>query len=163
MATDRRPHDEALLRRAIEIARRAVMHGNHPFGALLATPGGEVLLEAENTCRTARDATGHAERNLMTEASQRLAPEVLARATLYTSTEPCAMCAGAAYWVGIARVVYGLSERRLGRIIGAHPENLTLDLDCRKILGTGQRRIEVIGPLLEDEAAAVHEGFWAAG
>ncbi len=151
------------MRRAIEIARRAVAHGNHPFGALLATPEGEVLLEAENTCRTARDATGHAERNLMTEASQRLAPEVLARATLYTSTEPCAMCAGAAYWVGIARVVYGLSERRLGRIIGAHPENLTLDLDCRKILGSGQRRIEVIGPLLEDEAAAVHEGFWTAG
>ncbi|WP_119419568.1 nucleoside deaminase [Desertibaculum subflavum] len=163
MAANRRPHDEALMRRAIEIARRAVAHGNHPFGALLATPEGEVLLEAENTCRTARDATGHAERNLMTEASQRLAPEVLARATLYTSTEPCAMCAGAAYWVGIARVVYGLSERRLGRIIGAHPENLTLDLDCRKILGSGQRRIEVIGPLLEDEAAAVHEGFWTAG
>lgn len=163
MAATPRPHDETLLRRAIEIARRAVAHGNHPFGALLATPEGEVLLAAENTCRTARDATGHAERNLMTEASQRLAPEVLASATLYTSTEPCAMCAGAAYWVGIARVVYGLSERRLGRIIGPHPENLTLDLDCRKILNSGQRRIEVIGPLLEDEAAAVHEGFWTAG
>lgn len=163
MAAKLRPHDEALLRRAIALARQAVAHGNHPFGALLATPEGEVLLEAENTCRTARDATGHAERNLMTEASQRLAPEVLAQTTLYTSTEPCAMCAGAAYWVGIARVVYGLSERRLGRIIGPHPENLTLDLDCRKILSSGQRRIEVIGPLLEDEAAAVHEGFWTAG
>jgi tRNA(Arg) A34 adenosine deaminase TadA len=158
-----RPHDEALLRRAIEIARRAVVHGNHPFGALLATPEGEVLLEAENTCRTEHDATGHAERNLMTEASRRLTPEQLATATLYTSTEPCAMCAGAVYWVGIARVVYGLSERRLGRIIGPHPENLTLDLDCRKILSAGQRRIEVVGPLLEDEAAAVHEGFWTRG
>jgi tRNA(Arg) A34 adenosine deaminase TadA len=158
----RYPHDEALLRRAIAIARRAVAHGNHPFGALLATPAGEVLLEAENTCRTTGDATGHAERNLMTEASMRLSPAVLASATLYTSTEPCAMCAGAAYWAGIARVVYGLSERRLGRIIGAHPENLTLDLDCRRILAAGQRRIEVVGPLIEDEAAAVHAGFWTA-
>jgi tRNA(Arg) A34 adenosine deaminase TadA len=163
MSNNLRPHDEALLRRAIEIARRAVVHGNHPFGALLATPEGEVLLEAENTCRTEHDATGHAERNLMTEASRRLTPEQLATATLYTSTEPCAMCAGAVYWVGIARVVYGLSERRLGRIIGPHPENLTLDLDCRKILSAGQRRIEVVGPLLEDEAAAVHEGFWTRG
>lgn len=159
-AASLRPHDKALLRRAIALARAAVLHGNHPFGALLATPEGDVLMEAENTCRTAHDATGHAERNLMTEASRHLAAEVLAQATLYTSTEPCAMCAGAAYWVGIARVVYGLSERRLGRIIGPHPENLTLDLDCRKILNSGQRRLEVVGPLLEDEAAAVHAGFW---
>lgn len=154
------PPDLALLRRSFAIARRAVAHGNHPFGAVLAAPSGEVLLEAENTCRTARDATGHAERNLMTEASRRFSQDLLATATLYTSTEPCAMCAGAAYWAGIARVVYGLSERRLGRIIGPHPENLTLDLDCRQILARGQRRIEVVGPLLEDEAAALHAGFW---
>ena len=60
MATTLRPHDEALLRRAIELARQAVAHGNHPFGALLATPDGQILLEAENTCRTGHDATGHA-------------------------------------------------------------------------------------------------------
>ena len=118
MATTIRPHDETLLRRAIELARQAVAHGNHPFGALLATPDGKILLEAENTCRTGHDATGHAERNLMTEASRRFPQETLSTATLYTSTEPCAMCAGATYWVGVARVVYGLSERRLGQIIG---------------------------------------------
>ena len=70
------------------------------------------------------------------------------------------MCTGAAYWAGIGRIVYGLSETALAALIGPHPDNLTLDLDCRSVLGTGQRRVEVIGPLLEEEARAVHHAFW---
>ena len=88
------------------------------------------------------------------------APELLARCTMYTSAEPCAMCAGASYWTGVGRVVYGLSERRLKQITGNHPENPTLDLPCRTVYESGQRQVEVIGPLLEDEAAVVHENFW---
>ncbi|MEH2595881.1 tRNA(Arg) A34 adenosine deaminase TadA [Bradyrhizobium sp. AZCC 1577] len=80
--------------------------------------------------------------------------------TLYSSAEPCAMCAGAIYWAGIGRVVYGLSELRLRRLTGNHPENPTLDLPCREVFGSGQRATEVVGPLLEDEAAAVHDGVW---
>lgn len=154
------PQDMGLLRRSFELAKASRARGNHPFGALLADAGGRVLLEAENTCRSENDATGHAERNLATAASKRFPPAALAAATLYTSTEPCAMCAGAIYWAGIGRVVYGLAEKRLGEIIGPNPENLTLDLDCRKVLGAGQRRIAVAGPALQDEAAAVHAGFW---
>jgi tRNA(Arg) A34 adenosine deaminase TadA len=70
------------------------------------------------------------------------------------------MCAGAAYWAGVGRVVYGMSETALRELIGPHPENLTLDLPCRVVLGSGQRPVEVVGPLLEAEASAVHEGFW---
>ena len=77
---------------------------------------------------------------------------------MYTSAEPCAMCAGAVYWVGIGRVVYGLSEARLKQMTGAHPENPTLSLPCRTVFAAGQRPVEVVGPLLEDEAAAQHEG-----
>jgi tRNA(Arg) A34 adenosine deaminase TadA len=80
---------------------------------------------------------------------------------MYSSAEPCAMCAGAIYWAGIGRLVYGLSEHRLRQITGDHPENPTLDLPCRKVFETGQRPVEVVGPLLEDEAAALHEGVWA--
>ncbi len=79
---------------------------------------------------------------------------------MYTSAEPCAMCAGAAYWVGLGRVVYGLSERSLKDLTGNHPENPTLDLPCRIVFDAGQRKVEVVGPLLEDEAAALHEGIW---
>ena len=70
------------------------------------------------------------------------------------------MCAGAIYWTGLARVVYGLSEADLKSITGNHPENPTLDLPCRTVFAAGQRQVEVIGPMLEAEAAEVHEGAW---
>jgi tRNA(Arg) A34 adenosine deaminase TadA len=153
---------ETFLRRSFEVARRARVHGNHPFGAILVTPEGEVLMEVENGFMPERDMTGHAERLLATSASKTYAPDFLAACTLYSSAEPCAMCAGAIYWAGIGRVVYAMSERQLKSLTGNHPENPTLDLPCRTVFAAGQRRVEVIGPLLEDEAAAVHADAWAA-
>lgn len=155
--------DHALyLRKAIAVAARAAEDGSHPFGAILVDGDGKVLMEQGNAYMPDHDMTGHAERVLATRASQRFRPAELADATMYTSAEPCAMCAGAAYWAGIGRIVYGLSEHRLKTITGNHPENPTLDLPCRQVLDSGQRRVEVIGPLIEDEAAALHLAFWAA-
>jgi len=152
--------DESFLRRSFDVARRARTHGNHPFGAILVSAQGEVLMEVENGFMPERDMTAHAERLLATQASKQLAAEVRAGSTLYTSAEPCAMCAGAIYWTGIGRVVFGLSERRLKTITGNHAENPTLDLPCRAVFAAGQRHVEVIGPLLEEEAAALHDGVW---
>ena len=152
--------DEDYIRLTLEIARQARAAGNHPFGAILVGPDGTVLMEAGNAHGGGGDRTGHAERVLMTRASLAYKAEFLANCALFTSAEPCAMCAGSAYWAGVGRVVYGLSERDLGSLIGPHPENLTMDLPCRVVLGAGQRAVEVVGPLLEDEARAVHEGFW---
>jgi tRNA(Arg) A34 adenosine deaminase TadA len=88
--------DERHLRQAIELAARARANGNHPFGSLLTDAIGDVVLEAENTVLTGRDCTGHAELNLVRAASQKYDPAAFLRAcTLYTSTEPCAMCSGA--------------------------------------------------------------------
>jgi tRNA(Arg) A34 adenosine deaminase TadA len=152
--------DEDFLRRSFDVARRAVTHGNHPFGAILVDQNGDVLIEMENGYMPAHDATAHAERLIATQACTTLSPEVLRHATLYSSAEPCAMCAGAIYWSGIGRLVYGLSERRLRMLTGNHPENPTLDLPCREVFKRGQRPTEVVGPMLEDEAAAVHQGVW---
>jgi tRNA(Arg) A34 adenosine deaminase TadA len=152
--------DEDFLRLTIDLARAARAGGNHPFGAILVGPDGSVLMQAGNAHGDTGDRTAHAERVLMTAASRVYDAAFLAGCTMYASAEPCAMCAGAAYWAGIGRVVYGLSERELGALIGPHPENLTMDLPCRIVLGAGQRRVEVVGPLLEDESRAVHEGFW---
>jgi tRNA(Arg) A34 adenosine deaminase TadA len=152
--------DEHFLRRSFDVAGRAVTHGNHPFGAILVDQDGNVLIEMENGYMPAHDATAHAERLIATQACTTLSGDVLRHATLYSSAEPCAMCAGAIYWSGIGRLVYGLSERRLRMLTGNHPENPTLDLPCREVLKRGQRPTEVIGPMLEDEAAAVHEGVW---
>jgi tRNA(Arg) A34 adenosine deaminase TadA len=151
---------EALVRRAIALADRAREGGNHPFGALLADVDGRVLLESGNTVVTMHDVTGHAETNLVSAATRRFETGELAATTLVTSCEPCAMCSGAIYWSGIGAVVYGLSERGLLGLTGDDPENPTLDLPCRTVLGAGQRAIAVTGPLLEDEAAASHAGFW---
>ena len=152
--------DELFLRRSFEVARRALTHGNHPFGAILVDQNRNVLIEVENGYMPAHDGTAHAERLLATQACTTLSPDILKGATVYSSAEPCAMCAGAMYWAGIGRLVYGLSEHRLRAVTGNHPENPTLDLPCREVFKSGQRAVEVKGPLLEDEAEAVHAGVW---
>jgi tRNA(Arg) A34 adenosine deaminase TadA len=144
---------------AIEVARRARANGNHPFGAILVIDD-EQVLRAENTVVTGRDRTGHAETNLVRLAESELAPEWLPLATLYTSTEPCAMCAGAIYWTGIGRVVFGLAETDLIAMTGDNAQNPTLALPCREVFARGQRPVVVVGPLLTEQARAVHEGFW---
>jgi tRNA(Arg) A34 adenosine deaminase TadA len=155
-----RTADFILLQRAIEIAWRARAHGNHPFGALLANEAGLVLLEAENTVVSSKDCTSHAETNLVRMASQRFSREFLSQCSLYTSTEPCAMCAGAIYWAGIGRVVYALSEAELRQMTGNDPENPTLALPCREVFARGQRQIVVEGPFEMAAAREVHQGFW---
>jgi len=153
--------DERYLREAIALSVRSRSEGHHPFAALVVAADGEVLARAFNAYHS--DCTGHAEVNALRLAWARLggdAAGALASATLYTSAEPCAMCAGAVYWSGLSRVVYALSESRLLTLTGSHPENPTLDLPCREVFARGQRSLEVLGPFLEDDAAAPHAGFW---
>ncbi len=150
------PADERLLRAAITLSARARSAGNPPYGALLVDAQACVLLEAVNTQVTTRDCTGHAELNLMREASLRFARARLAHCTIYASGEPCPMCAGAIYWGGVGRVIYGLSIESMTALGGAHADELALH--CRDVLASGTRRVEVGGPALEDEARAVFEG-----
>jgi tRNA(Arg) A34 adenosine deaminase TadA len=152
---------EHFLRQSFAVAARARANGNHPFGAILVGPDGAVLMEQENGFMPNRDMTGHAERVLMTRASQAYPLQFLRTCTIYTSAEPCAMCAGAIYWAGIGRVVYGMTEHDLKTFTGDHPENPTLDLPCRTVFAAGQREVEIIGPLLAEEAAQLHETAWA--
>ncbi|MCG8567637.1 MAG: nucleoside deaminase [Desulfobacterales bacterium] len=153
-------HDKQFIRAAFDVARKAREKGNEPFGAILVDPKGNILLESENTITTNRDCTGHAEAGLMRRATQAHDGEFLAQCTLYTSTEPCPMCAGAIFWGNVRRVVYGLSEEGLYDIIGTDSEEV-LFLPCREVFQRGRKPIEVVGPLLEDEARQVHDGFWS--
>jgi tRNA(Arg) A34 adenosine deaminase TadA len=153
--------DVPLLRKSLAVARRARENGKHPFGAILVDAEGQVLLEQENAFDT-EGRVGHAETVLARRACHGFSAEALANTTMYVSAEPCAMCAGTIYWAGIGRVVYALSEHKMRGIIGPHPDNLTLDLPCRDVFATGQRVVEVVGPLLEDdpEAVGLHDGVW---
>ncbi|CAL9424292.1 nucleoside deaminase [Streptomyces sp. enrichment culture] len=107
------PADEALLRRAIGIAARAVTLGDAPYGSLLANPDGTVLAAAHNTVRRDDDITAHPELKLARWAARELDPDMAARTTLYTSCQPCGMCEGGILRSGIGRVVYALSTEQL--------------------------------------------------
>jgi tRNA(Arg) A34 adenosine deaminase TadA len=153
---------EAFLRRSFDVARRSRERGDHPFGSILVGPDGAVIREQGNGFSSeGGDMTAHAERLLATWASKTYGATFLAGCTLYSSAEPCAMCSGAMYWAGIGRVVYGQSEKDLKATTGAHSENPTLDLPCRVVFEAGQRPVEVIGPLLAEESAALQRDFWA--
>ena len=101
--------DQEHLEHAIRLAAVARARGDHPFGAIVVSPDGAIV-EGLNSVVTQRDPTGHAETNLVRAAGAALDPELLARATLFTSTEPCAMCSGAIDWAGIPRL--GICPRR---------------------------------------------------
>lgn len=107
-------NDKKFIQAAIDAARKARRRGNHPFGAILVGPDGRILLEAENTVVTARDCTGHAETNLMRAATSKYERDFLGRCTLYTSTEPCPMCAGAIVHARVEKVVFGAPDPRSG-------------------------------------------------
>ncbi len=145
---------ERRLRDAIGVAREARDAGNHPFGALLVVDGVEIA-RAANTVVTALDPTAHAELNLLRAIAGTVSAEQLSRAILYASTEPCAMCSGAIYWAGVNHVVYGCSTDELARFAGE-----TLSIRCREIFAHGTRIVEVLGPLIGDEATEVHRGCW---
>jgi tRNA(Arg) A34 adenosine deaminase TadA len=158
-----RPDDEKLLRLSFDVAKRARESGDHPFGSLLADADGNVLMEQGNGYTSeGGDRTAHAERILASRAAKKYSVEFLAGCTLYTSAEPCAMCSGAIYWAGIGRVVFGQTEKALKEQTGDHEENPTLDLPCHIVFGAGQRPTEIVGPMLELEAAKLQDDFWNA-
>jgi len=153
--------DEVHLLRAIAVAALARANGNHPFGAILVAADGTII-ESQNTVVTDNDPTGHAETNLVRLASAQLDKTALRASTLYTSTEPCAMCSGAIYWAGIGRVAYALPEQDLGAMVPAQDGEPTLDLPCREVFARGGGTVIVAGPALVAEAREVHRGFWDA-
>ena len=147
------------LRRAIALAREAREEGNAPFGAVLVGEDGRVLAEGRNTENTERDVTGHAETNLMRKVWRLQDADTLAASTLYASGEPCAMCAGAIFWGGVGRVVYGVSAGRIYEISSGTKDVPTLRLSCRDVLAAGTRQTEVMGPMLGEEAERVFESL----
>ena len=142
------------LAETLRLAESAREKGNHPFGALLSKEG-KAVLTAENTVITDHDPTCHAELNLVKKACVKFTPEEIGTMTLYTSTEPCAMCSAAMVWAGIRHVVYALPAEKLGELTHA-----SFVVPCREVLEKAKKHIEVEGPFMEKEALEVHEGFW---
>ncbi len=153
--------DSRYLRDAIALSATARERGNRPFGAVIIAADGTLLTEAWNDTGESRDCTGHAETNAIRRLSEGHATrEQLAGATLYSSGEPCVMCAGAIFWSNIRRVVFGIDAKRLRVFRGAHGDQRDVELSCRDVFDAAPHAIECIGPALIDAASAPHRGAW---
>jgi tRNA(Arg) A34 adenosine deaminase TadA len=135
--------DERFLRQAIGLAAAGRAAGDAPFGSLLVGPDGSVLAEAHNTVRSDSDITAHPELKLARWAARELDPAATAGTTMYTSCQPCGMCAGAIERSGLGRVVFALSGEQFA---GLRPSG-------------GRPPVRQEGPALFAEASAVVEGY----
>lgn len=148
--------DLDFMRRAIELSRQAVEHGNEPFGAVLVKDG-VCVMEGENQIYTAHDPTFHAELGLIRRfcAENRIAD--LSEYTLYSSCEPCFMCSGGLVWAKLGRLVYGASDRDYCGIRGFVPN------DCSSLIfRESPRAPRVEAGLLRGEAVAVLQAYFGA-
>ena len=109
--------DEVFMRKAIELSRLAVEHGNEPFGAVLVKDN-EMVFTNENQIYTRHDPTFHGEAGLIREFCAQTGITDLQEYTMYSSCEPCFMCSGAMVWVKLGRLVYAASNMELEKILG---------------------------------------------
>ncbi len=138
------------MRRAIALAREAADRGDRPFGSVLVREDA-VVAEASNRVVTGDDVRRHPELDLAARARRDLAPDARAETVMYTSTEPCPMCAGGIRHAGLGRVVYSVGGDDLRKFTGGSPP-----LSSAEIL---DGVTEVVGPVLNEEGRAVHAAF----
>lgn len=154
-------NSDQLLRRTLELAELSLLEGNLPFGCLLADKEGNILLEAVNTVVTAKDPIGHCEINLVHALKDQFTAEELSECILYASTEPCPMCAAAVFWSGIGHIAFALGKDQYHEIAGTTNPAHIMDLKAQDLLQYGRRKVNVSGPLLEDEAKAFYQPLYA--
>jgi tRNA(Arg) A34 adenosine deaminase TadA len=145
--------DEQLLRRAIALAHEARRKGYEPFGAVLALDH-EIVYEAYDRSLPVSDPAFHAELSVISEYCRREQLIRLDGHMLFSSAEPCVMCAGAIFWSRLSRLVFSVSQQALRRLSDGPPR-----LSCASLVNPDRQRTEVVGPWLEEEGLAVFEGF----
>lgn len=105
--------DEYFMKQAIVQAKEALLNQEVPVGAVIVC-GNKIIAKAHNYTEKLNDVTAHAEMQAFTAAADYLGGKYLNECTLYVTLEPCIMCAGAAYWSRIGRIVYGAEDKRKG-------------------------------------------------
>ncbi|MBR3528116.1 MAG: nucleoside deaminase [Bacteroidales bacterium] len=137
--------DEFYMQQALREARAARDEGEIPIGAVIVCDG-QIVARAHNNTERLHDVTAHAEMIAFTSAANTLGSKYLPDCTLYVTVEPCPMCAGAAGWVQIGRIVYGASDAKKGF----------------EKLGRGMLhpKTEVTGGVMEEECAMLMKEFF---
>jgi tRNA(Arg) A34 adenosine deaminase TadA len=153
MDTDDFDHD-AHMHDALELAREAATRGDRPFGSVLVRDD-EVVMSESNRVVTEDDIRRHPELHLAYRACRELEPEERAETVMYTSTEPCPMCAGGMIRAGFDRVVYSVGGDEIGEFTGHEPP-----VRAATVL---EEVTDVVGPVLNEEGRRIHENFdWGA-
>lgn len=148
-----RNFDEKFIRIAIELAKEARRNGADPFGAVLVKDGKIVAKSADRSVELS-DPTSHAELSVISEYCRKHKAFSLKGHTIYCSTEPCAMCSGAIHWARVSRLVYSVTQEVLQQRSGGRQK-----VRCERIINSGQRQIEIVGPVLPEEGIEVFEGY----
>ena len=154
---DNMKQNETFIKEAIDLAKISKAKGNLPYGCILVDNEGNIVLRGENSINTDHDMLAHAEINLLREASKTYSHSKLNSFTIYTSDEPCPMCASAIYWSGVGKLVYGLSKSEYYNIVGRENPNWVFEMTAKEVLSKGGRNVAIVGPILENEAAKIHK------
>ena len=143
--------DEFWMKAALDAARKACEAGEVPVGACLIDENGNLLAAAGNLTITNSDPTAHAEILVLREAAAKIGNYRLTSATLYTTIEPCAMCAGALVNARIKRLVFGANDERFGAV-----ESVFRICDS----GSLNHRIEITKGVLAEECRNLIQDFF---
>lgn len=145
--------DEEWMRIAIDVARLAARNGEVPVGAVIVESSGEMLVSASNLTITNNDPTAHAEIIALREAASKIGNYRLLNTTVYSTIEPCAMCAGALVNARVSRLVFGAHDDRFGAV------------ETHFQIGTNEKlnhRIEVASGVFAEECRELMQSFFRA-
>ena len=148
-----RDTDAHWMRRALTAASDAGARGEIPIGACVVSGDGELLGVAGNRTRTDCDPTAHAEILALREAASNLGNYRLTGAVVYSTIEPCAMCAGALIQARVERLVYGAPDERFGAV-----ESQFRLCDSSAL----NHRMKITSGVLEEECRMIMQDFFQA-
>lgn len=137
--------DEYYMREALKEAHKALAADEVPIGAVIVSRN-KIIARGHNLTEKLIDVTAHAEMQAFTAASNYIGGKYLEECSLYVTIEPCTMCAGAAFWTQISRIVFGARDEKRGFM-----------LVSKKIL---HPRTVLVGGVLEAECAALIKDFF---
>ena len=143
--------DEKWMQIAVHMAREAAKLGEVPIGAVMVGTDGKILSSGSNRTITDTDPTAHAEILVVRNAAMRLGNYRLTGTTLYTTIEPCVMCAGALVNARISRLVYGAADERFGAVDTKFGLCTSPDLN---------HRIDITSGIMADKCRALMQEFF---
>ena len=152
--------DERFMRLALKEAELALEIDEVPVGAVIVA-GGQIIARGHNLSERLNDFTAHAEMQAFTSASEFLGGKFLDKCTLYVTLEPCPMCAGAAFWTRIGRIVYGAYDPKRGYdrwIVNPEKEGHG---GANSDKGLLHPTTEITGGILADECSLLIKDFFS--